>query len=65
MGPKLHPGGGFFGPLPFLVLKSSHQDLSNEGSKFSLSPLEVRHRVAQTQPFFDKLLKITDFGFLQ
>jgi hypothetical protein len=26
-------GGGFFGPHPFIILKNSHQDLSNEGSK--------------------------------
>ena len=52
LGPKLHPGDGFFGPWPFLTLKSSHQDLSNEGSNFILSPLEVGHWVAQAQPFF-------------
>ena len=31
LGPKLPPGHGFFGPWPFLILKSSHQDLSNGG----------------------------------
>ena len=41
LGPKLHPGVGFFGTWPFLILKSSHQDLSNEGSDFILSSLEV------------------------
>ena len=34
LGPKLHPGGGFFGPRFFIILKNSHQDLSNEGSNF-------------------------------
>ena len=41
--PKLHPGGGFFGPCSFIILKNSHQDLSNEGSNFILSSLEVGH----------------------
>ena len=63
--PKLHPGGGFFGPWFFIILKNSHQDLSNEGSNFILSSLEVGHWAAQTQPFFDKLPEITDFGLLQ
>ena len=48
LGPKLHPGGGFFGPWPVIILKNSHQDLSNEGSNFILSSLEVGHWVAQT-----------------
>ena len=39
--PKLHPGGWFFGPWSFIILKNSHQDLSNEGSNFILSSLEV------------------------
>ena len=39
--PNLHLGGVFFGTWQFLILKSSHQDLSNEGSNFILSPLEV------------------------
>ena len=60
LGPKLHPGGEFFGP--FLILKSLHQ-LSNEWSNFILSPIEVGHWVAQTS--FDKLREITDFGLLQ
>ena len=60
LGPKLHPGGGFFGPWFLIILKNSHQDLSNEGSNFVLSLLEVGHWVAQT--FFDKLPEITDFG---
>ena len=45
--------GGFFGPLLFIILKSSHQDLSNEGSNFILSQVEVVHLVAQTCPLFD------------
>ena len=65
LGPKLHPGGGFFGPWFFIFLKNSHQDLSNEGSNFILSSLEVGHWVAQTQQFFYKLPEITDFGLLQ
>ena len=40
----------------FLNLKNSSQDLSNEGSNFILSSLEVGHWV------FDKLPEITDFG---
>ena len=63
--PKLQPGGGFFEPQSFKILKNSHQDLSNEGSNFILSSLEVGHWAAQTQPFFDKLPEITDFGLLQ
>ena len=63
--PKLRPGGRFFGPCPFLILKNLHQDLSNEGSNFILSALEVGHWVAQTWQFFDKLPEITDFGLLQ
>ena len=48
LGPKLHTGGGFYGPWFFIIWKNSHQDLSNEGSKFILSSLEVVHWVAQT-----------------
>ena len=65
LGPKLHPGGRFFGPWFFIILKNLHQDLSNEGSNFILSSLEVVHWVAQTWAFFDKLPEITDFGLLQ
>ena len=36
------------GPWSFIILKKSHQDLSNEGSNFILSSLEVGHWVAQT-----------------
>ena len=42
LGPKLRPGIGFFGPR-FFNLKNSGQDLSNEGSNFILSSLEVGH----------------------
>ena len=63
--PKLHPWGEFFGSWSFTILKKSQQDLSNEGSNFILSSLEVGHWAAQTQPFFDKLPEITDFGLLQ
>ena len=48
LGPKLQPRGGFFGPWFFIILKNSHKDLSNEGSNFILSSLEVGHWVAQT-----------------
>ena len=34
-------GGWFFGPRVFIILKSSYQDLSNEGSKIVLSSLEL------------------------
>ena len=66
-GPKLHPGPGvdFFGPWSFIILKNSHQDLSNEGSNFILSQLKVGHWLAQTCLFFDKFPEITDFGLLQ
>jgi hypothetical protein len=47
-------GGGFFGPHPFIILKNSHQDLSNEGSKNYLSLLELGFSAAQTWAFFDK-----------
>ena len=46
--PKLHPGGGFFGPQFFIIFENSHQDLSNEGSNFILNSIEVGHWVAQT-----------------
>ena len=47
LGPKLHPGGGLLGPWFFIILKNSHQDLSNDGSNFILSSLEVGHWGAQ------------------
>ena len=45
---KLSTLDGFFGPWSFITLKNSHQDISNEGSNFILSSLEVGHWVAQT-----------------
>ena len=48
LGPKLHAGGGFFGPQFFIILKNSQKNLSNEGLNFILSSLEVGHWVAQT-----------------
>ena len=46
---KMFTGGGkFLGPWSFIILKNSHQDLSNEGLNFILSSLEVGHWVAQT-----------------
>ena len=56
------PLGGFFGPWLFIILKNSHQDLSNEDSNSILSQVELGHWVAQTWPFFDKLPEITDCG---
>ena len=41
---------GFFGPWSFMILKKL-QDISNEGSKFILNPLEVD----QTNVFFGPL----------
>ena len=41
---QYQPGAGwswFFGPHSFIILKSSHQDLSNEGSQKNLSSLEL------------------------
>ena len=58
LGSKLHPGGGFFGPWFFIILKNSHQDLSNEGSNNIFSSLEVGHWVAQTQPFLTNYQKL-------
>ena len=55
----------FFGPWFFIIFKNWHQDLSNEGSNFILSSLEVGHWVAQTWHFFDKLPEVADFGPLQ
>jgi hypothetical protein len=57
---KIHSRGapitpqGCFGPLAFIILKSSYQDLSNEGSKLSLSPLELVFKAAQKWAFLDK-----------
>ena len=48
-----------------MILKNSHQDLSNEGLNFILISLDAGHCAAQTQPFFDKFPEITDFGLLQ
>ena len=58
LGPKLVPGGGFFGPWPFSIFKSSYPDLSYEGSNFILSPLKVGHWVVQTQPFLTNYMKV-------
>ena len=50
-GARLHPMGWFFGPSSFIISKSSHQDLFNEGSNFILSQLETGFWVAETWPF--------------
>ena len=63
--PLCTPGVDFLDPDFFIIIKNSAQDLSNEGSNFILSLLEVSHWVAQTWAFFDKLPEITDFGPLQ
>ena len=62
IGTQITPCVGFFGSWLFIILKNSHQGLSNEGSTFILSSLGVDHWFAQTWPFFDKLLEITVFG---
>ena len=41
--PKSHPRGGFFWNMIFIILKNSHQNLSNEVSNFILGSLEVCH----------------------
>ena len=64
-GTKITPWGRFYRPWPVSILKSWHQDLSNEGSNFILSLLEVGQWVAQVWPVFDKLPEISDFGHLQ
>ena len=48
LGPKLYPWGGCLGTWSFIILKNSHQELSNEGSNFILSSQEVGHWVPQT-----------------
>ena len=65
LGTQITPRGWIFGTMIFLILKNSHQGLSNEGSNFILSSVEVGHWVSQTQSFFDKLPEITDFVLLQ
>ena len=45
--PNYTPGTDFLDHI-FSILKNSGQDLSNEGSNFILSLLEVGHWVAQT-----------------
>ena len=44
-----------------VLSKTSHQELSIEVSNIFLSLLEVGFSAVQTQEFFDKLPKITDF----
>jgi hypothetical protein len=61
MNPYYTPGVDLLDHAFYVILKNSHQYLSNEGSNFILSPLEV----VQTWAFFDKLPEITDFGLLQ
>ena len=58
LGTQIPPRGWIFWTIIFYHQKKSGQDLSNEGSNFILSSLEV----AQTWPFFDKLPEITGFG---
>ena len=41
--PNYTPGVDFLDHDFFIILKNSHQDLSNEGSNFILSSLEVGH----------------------
>ena len=66
MTPQITPQGWtFWTRILYNPKKNSHQDLSNEEPNFILSSLEVGHLAAQTQPFFDRLPEITDFGILQ
>ena len=43
LGTQITPRGWIFWTMIFYNLKNSHQDLSNEGSNFILSSLEVGH----------------------
>ena len=43
LGTQITPRGWMFCTMIFLILKNSHQDLSNEGPNFILSSLEVGH----------------------
>ena len=52
LGTQITPRGWIFWTMIFSILKNSHQDLSNEGSNFILSWLEVGRWVAQTWLFF-------------
>jgi len=45
-------GGWFFGPWAFIILKSSYQDLSNEGSIFFLSSLELVFKLLKHRHFW-------------
>ena len=58
---QITPWGWIFRQWFFYNLKNSGQDLSNEGSNFILSSLEVGHWVVQT--FFDKLPEMTYLTF--
>ena len=57
------PLGRFFEPRLFMISKSSQQDLSNEGLKFILSPLEPGHQAAQTYSFFDRFQNLASQQF--
>ena len=63
LGTQITPWGWIIWTMILYNLKNYSQDLSNEGSNFILSSLEVGHWVAQL--FFDKLPEITNFGLLQ
>ena len=43
LGTQITPRGWIFGQFFFIILENSGQDLSNEGSNFILSSLEVGH----------------------
>ena len=43
LGTQITPQGCIFWTMIFIILKKSHQDLSNEGSNFILGSLEVGH----------------------
>ena len=56
--PKLHPVGGFFGPGSFIILKNSHQDLSNEGSNFILVHSKLVIELLKQSHFLTTYLKL-------
>ena len=58
LGTQITPQGWIFWTMIFIILKNSHQDLSNEGSNFILISLEVGHWVAQTQPFLTNYMNL-------
>ena len=58
LGTQILPREWIFWTMIFYNLKILSQDLSNEGSNFFLSSLEVGHWVAQTWAFLTNYLKL-------